>query len=243
MLIADDDSGMRLVLKKIIEKTNGFSLAGEAQDGEEVLRLVALYKPDIIFMDVEMPLMTGVECAKQLADLYPKTIIIFATAHDEYMSDAFSVYAFDYLNKPFKVERVMQTLNRIKEMGQFQATDKINDIFRHEKGLDKLLVKNKDGINLIDMNDIILVQREERCTIVCTLKDRYVTSEGLSELEDRLDKTLFFRSHKSYIINLSMISKIENYGRWTYIVKFKNTSSDALLTSERYDVLEKFFNI
>ncbi|HEX2946729.1 MAG TPA: LytTR family DNA-binding domain-containing protein, partial [Clostridia bacterium] len=171
-----------------------------------------------------------------------KTIFIFATAHEEYMSDAFELYSFDYLLKPFKIERIKQTLSRIKDIGQVWETSRMNDIFRHEKGLDKLMIRNKEGISLVDLKDIIIIEREERSTVLYTKSDKYVTSEGLSEIEERLDRTLFFRSHKSYIINISMISRIEPYGRWTYMVKFKNSDKDALLTYERYGVLEKFFS-
>lgn len=241
MLIVDDDSGMRLVLKKLLEKMDGFKLVGEAENGKEAIDLASSSHPDVIFMDAEMPVMNGIEAAKMILETSPKTIFIFATAHEEYMPEAFEIYSFDYLLKPFKIERIKQTLGRIKDIGQVWETARMNEIFRHEKGLDKLMIRNKEGVSLVDMKDIVLIQREERSTVIYTRHDKYVTSEGLSEIEDRLDKTTFFRSHKSYIINISMISRIEAYGRWTYLVKFKDCEIDALLTYERYGVLERFF--
>lgn len=243
VLLADDDSGMRLVLRKMVERVEGFEVMGEAKDGEEVLRLVNEHHPHVIFMDVDMPLLSGVEAAKKIMDIDPRTILIFATGHEEYMPEAFAVYAFDYIVKPFKSERVEQTLKRIREQEEYAKYSSVSSITaRQEKGLGKLMLRNKEGISLIDMQDIILIQREDRSTVVYTQKERYATSEGLSEIEERLDKTLFFRSHKSYIINLSMIHKIHPYGRWTFLVKFKNTEQDALLTSERYEILEKLFS-
>lgn len=237
----DDDSGMRLVLKKLLEKIDGFKLIGEAENGKDAVTLASSFHPDVIFMDAEMPVMNGIEAAKMILEENPKTIFIFATAHEEYMPEAFEIYAFDYLLKPFKIERIKQTLGRIKNIGQVWETTRMNEIFRHEKGLDKLMIRNKEGVSLVDMKDIVLIQREERSTVIYTRHDKYVTSEGLSEIEERLDKTTFFRSHKSYIINISMISRIEAYGRWTYLVKFKDSEIDALLTYERYGVLERFF--
>lgn len=237
----DDDSGMRLVLKKLLEKIDGFKLIGEAENGKDAVTLASSFHPDVIFMDAEMPVMNGIEAAKMILGENSKTIFIFATAHEEYMPEAFEIYAFDYLLKPFKIERIKQTLGRIKNIGQVWETARMNEIFRHEKGLDKLMIRNKEGVSLVDMKDIILIQREERSTVIYTRHDKYVTSEGLSEIEERLDKTTFFRSHKSYIINISMISRIEAYGRWTYLVKFKDSEIDALLTYERYGVLERFF--
>jgi two-component system, LytTR family, response regulator len=241
VLIADDDEGMRLVLRKIIEREKGFTLAGEARDGEEAVRLAETLQPQVVFLDVEMPHLNGVECAKRITDINPKTILIFATAHQEFMSEAFAVYAFDYIIKPFKLDRVQQTLRRIGELSRQQSILNLDSKSLPAKGLDKLLIRNKEGINLVDMKDILLIQREDRSTVVYTGQERFVTSEGLSELEERLDKNLFFRSHKSYIINLSAISKIYPYGRWTYVVKLKGTEKDALLTHERYEVLETLF--
>lgn len=243
VFICDDDAGMRLVLRKAVEKIDGFHIVGEAEDGDTALPLIDEARPDIIFIDVEMPTISGIECAKRIIDIDPKINIIFATAHAEYMSDAFSLYAFDYLVKPFKIERIYQTLSRIKALNDVQHEKAIHKVIRQEKGLDKILIKNKEGINLVDMKDIIIVQREERSTVIYTQDSSYVTSESLSDIEERLNKTLFFRSHKSYIINLAMISKIFPYGRWTYIVKLKGTDKDALLTHDKYEEIKDIFSL
>jgi len=243
VLIGDDDSGIRLVLKKAIEKVEGFNLVGEAADGEAAFSLFQSLKPDIVFLDVEMPKLTGLECATRIMDMDPKTKIIFATAHEEYMPDAFKVYAFDYLVKPFKIERIFQSLERIKALNTHVEDATMNKIIRHEKSLDKLLIKNKEGISFVDMKEIIIIQREDRSTVIYTKDNSYITSEGLSELEDRLDKVMFLRSHKSYIINLAMITNIYPYGRWTYCIKLKNTNKDALITHDKYDELKDMFGM
>ncbi|MFH1513635.1 MAG: response regulator, partial [Bacillota bacterium] len=103
VLVADDDDAMRSVLRHVIGKAEGFALAGEAADGEETMRKFEELKPHVVFLDVEMPKLDGVECARQIQDMNPSTVIIFVTAHNTYMSEAFEVYAFDYLVKPFKV--------------------------------------------------------------------------------------------------------------------------------------------
>lgn len=243
VLIADDEIGMRIVIKKILEKVDGFDIIAEAANGLEALKSFEKYRPNVVFLDVEMSELTGIECARKISDINPKTIIIFATAHSQYMPEAFQIYAFDYLIKPFKIERVLQTLNRIKSLHQVNQKENLDKIIRYEKNLDKLMIKSKDGISFINSKDIILVQREEKTTVIYTLDDSFITSLSLTDIEDKLDKSQFFRSHKSYIINLSMISKIYPYGRWTYIVKLKGIKSDALLTHEKYEEIKRVFSL
>lgn len=243
VLIADDEHGMRLILKKVIEKNSGFDIIGEAEGGLTALSLTEALKPDIVFMDVEMPQLNGLECAKRILDINPKTILIFATGHEEYMPEAFEVYAFDYLVKPFKVERINKTLDRIKEILNQRTGNPLPPIPPHDKGLEKLIIRNKEGMSFVDMNEIILIQREDRSTVIYTGSDQFSTSESLGDIEGRLNPTIFFRCHKSYIINLTMISKIFPYGRWTYLIKLKNTQRDALITSDRYEELQKFFGV
>ncbi|MTI48399.1 MAG: response regulator transcription factor [Firmicutes bacterium] len=229
---------MRLIIKKIIDKQENFKLVGEAENGKVALKLVEDYNPDVIFLDIEMPEVSGIECAKKIVDINPKASIIFATAHEQFMSDAFELYAFDYLIKPFKIDRVYKTLRKIKNLNLEKEYDIRNIRESSEKSVEKLIIKNKEGMNFIDKDDIVLVQRENRSTVIYTLNNRYVTSEGLGHLEERLEERIFFRSHRSYIINISKINKIEPYGRWTYIVKFKGTDMDALITHEKYEELE-----
>ena len=81
VLIADDDSGMRMILRRLIEKADGFTLAGEASDGKQAIELAETLRPDVVFLDVEMPEMTGVECARVIQDMNPAILLIFATAH------------------------------------------------------------------------------------------------------------------------------------------------------------------
>jgi len=97
-------------------------------------------------------------------------------------------------------------------------------------------------VSFVSMSDILLVQRENRATVIYTKGDRrYETGDSLSETEARLDAAVFFRCHKSYIINLNEISSITPYGRWTYVVRLNGTAHDALITHEKYEELEKMF--
>ena len=246
VLIADDNEAMRLIERKMIEKVEGFTLVGEAKDGLECIQLVEQLHPQIVFLDVEMPGKTGVEAARVIQDMDPSIILIFATAHDEYMGDAFEVYAFDYLVKPFKVERVLKTLERARDRlhpDRDEAPLPHRAARKPAQTAGRMMLHHREGVTFINMLDIVLVQREDRATVIYTKEGgRYVTSDSLSETEARLDPAVFFRCHKSYIINLNHISNITPYGRWTYIVRLSGITQDALITHEKYEELEKLFS-
>ncbi|MBQ7306330.1 MAG: response regulator transcription factor [Clostridia bacterium] len=246
VVIADDDEGMRLIERRMIEKVEGFELVGEAKDGEELLDMVEELRPQIVFLDVEMPGKTGVECGRIIQDMDPSIVMIFATAHDQYMGDAFEVYAFDYLIKPFKVDRVLKTLERARDrIGRVdeEAPLPVPPKAAPRAATGRLMLHHKEGVSFINMNDILLVQRENRATVIYTLGNgRYVTGDSLGDTEARLDPSVFFRCHKSYIINLNYISNITPYGRWTYVVRLNGTDHDALITHEKYEELERMFS-
>lgn len=246
VLIADDEDAMRTVLRHVMDKAEGFTLVGEAADGEETMAQFEALKPNVVILDVEMPKLDGVECARQIQDMNPSTVIIFVTAHNTYMSEAFEVYAFDYLVKPFKIDRMLQTLSRVHDSltlcavtpPEFSKT--VNADRKPLSG--RLMLKHREGSAFINLNDLLLVQREDRSTVLYTKSgERYAVSDSLSDIESRLPSDVFFRSHKSYIINLNHIKDITPYGRWTYVVRMDGIKQDALITHTKYDELEDIF--
>ena len=241
ILIGDDDPGMRLVMKKLVERAEGYEAVGEAADGAELIELFDQTRPDVVLMDVEMPKMNGIECGKAIQDRAPKTIIIFATAHEEYMKSAFELYAFDYLVKPFSMERALNTLALARERLCERRVALQPKPARSESPR-RLMFRHRDGVSFVDPEDILLVQREDRSTAIL-LRDgqKLLTSDPLGEIERRLPEDIFFRSHKSYIINLDQIDSVTPYGRWTYVVRLRGTRADALITHEKFEELEKRF--
>lgn len=248
ILIADDDAGMRLVMRKLAQSAEGYELVGEAEDGIALIRLYDELRPEVVLMDVEMPGMTGIECARAIQDRDPRTVLVFATAHEEYMASAFEVYAFDYLVKPFRVERAVQTLQRIRERLRGPVVEAVEMSRQPEATAavepvqGRMMLKHRDGVSFIDVPDIAMVMRENRSTVLL-MKDgaRYVVGDGMAELDERLPDDTFFRTHKSYIVNLNLIESIAPYGRWTFVVKLKGLKDDALITHERFEELQKRF--
>ena len=241
--IADDDADMRGVVRRIIERDGGYELVGEAENGEELIEIFERERPQVVILDVEMPVMTGIECARAIQDRDPRTVIIFSTAHERYMQEAFEVYAFDYLLKPFKLERALRTLELVRERLTEQAAAERLPAERPSKAaVGRLMLHHKEGVSLINVENILLIQREDRMTAIYTADGkRYMTGESLAEMEEKLPPETFIRTHKSYIVNANAIDSIMPYGRWTYIIKLHGTTQDALITHEKFEELERLF--
>ncbi|MBR3503663.1 MAG: response regulator transcription factor [Clostridia bacterium] len=242
--IADDDADMRNVVRKIIERDGGYELVGEAENGAELVELFDREHPQALILDVEMPVMTGIECARAIQDRDPGTVIIFSTAHDQYMQDAFELYAFDYLLKPFKLERALKTLELVRERlaEREKAVERTIAEGPARAAAGRIMLRHKEGVSLISVENIILVQREERMTVIYTSDgNRYMTGDSLAEIDEKLPDSAFIRTHKSYIVNINFIDSITPYGRWTYVVKLHGTTQDALITHEKFEELQKLF--
>ncbi len=116
VLVVEDDPNMCLILKKALIRIPGVEVVGEAVNGTEAVNLTERLEPDVIFMDVELPEKDGIEASREILDILPNVFLIYATGHPEYMSEAFEVYAFDYLLKPYKMERLTQTMTKIQQL-------------------------------------------------------------------------------------------------------------------------------
>lgn len=255
VMLVDDEAHIRLILRRVIERNPAFCVVSECDSMTNALLAFNETQPEVVFMDIEIKGSSGIDCAKVIAQSAPDTKIIFATAYSEYMSNAFELYAFDYLVKPFDMERIQHTLERIQRSygsqnqnpsevpsGSKKAdiqSEKVQEKLREK---DKILIKGKESVRFFDKDDIIFVERENNATILYTADaEPFTTSMAISELEEKLSDTGFFRSHKSYLINVSKIKSIEPYGRWTYVVKFKGTQKDALITKEHFEEIKQIY--
>lgn len=237
VMVVEDEEQIRNILMKMIERTEGFKVVSLCDAFSSAITEFTKLRPDVVFMDIDLKGESGLECAKVITEMDPKVKIVFATAHSEYMANAFEIYAFDYLVKPFDLERIGKTLNRIKETTPVSPVAGRADSFHEEK----LLIRGKEEINLIDIKDIIMIERIDGVSRIVTKDEKYLTSQSLSSLEEKLDATRFMRCHKSYIIRVDAIKKLEVYGRWTYTVHLKGTDETALMTNQKYDEIKQRF--
>ena len=233
VMIVEDDEQIRIILGKMIERNEGFGVVASCGDFASAISSFISLRPEVVFMDIDLGGESGLDCAKAITELAPKVKIVFATAHSEYMANAFEIYAFDYLVKPFDMERIGKTLERIKSMSE-PADKAEKSAGAHDE---KLIIKGKEEINFVDIKDIIMIERTDGVTRIVTDTDVFLTSQSLSALEEKLDPGKFMRCHKSYIIRKDAIRKLEVYGRWTYVVKLKGSEETALMTTEKYKEL------
>lgn len=243
VMLIEDEPAIRKLLRRIVEQQEGFEVVSEAGDFATAVTEFTKYRPGVVFVDIDLNGESGIECAKVMNALEPQLKIIFATAHNEYMANAFEMYAFDYIVKPFDVERVRRTLSKIRtSSGQTGADDTEKPVMSADES-GKLLVKGRDRMDFIPTDEILFIERSDSLTAIVTVSDVFRTAVNLTDIEQRLPAGRFMRCHKSYIINTDRISKIEPYGRWTYIVRFKGTDANALITAQKYEELKSRYGM
>ncbi|MEA4925595.1 MAG: LytTR family DNA-binding domain-containing protein [Syntrophomonadaceae bacterium] len=233
VLIAEDDGAMCHVLIKALEQIDYVEVVGQAQDGDEAIRLARERAPQVVFLDVAMPGKDGVEAAREICTMSPDTMIIFATAYADFTNQAFEVYAVDYLVKPYKIDRIRKTMDRIKA--------RVDERMAAQTAAapTMILVKEEGKKVLVDVSNVVFITREERHTVIHTVTGNIKTNYSLEMMERRLARSSFFRSHRGFIINLNMIKEIQPWGRKTCRVIMNNTKETVIMTKARASELEK----
>lgn len=219
ILIADDEMPARAELRYILCLLGETDIVAEAADAAEVLSLAAEHKPDVIFLDINMHGMNGLEAAKILRNIVPECVIVFATAYDEYALTAFEVGAIDYVLKPFDEIRIQKTIGRIQKYQPEEEVPEAAAVCQPKMNVHRLPVEAGGKIRMIDYGEIIYAY-------ACTGMVKIVTSEAefdyngsLTELEERLRDTHLLRVHKSYLANMDKVQEVIPWFKGTYWLK------------------------
>lgn len=232
ILIAEDDPLSRLALSDFLIDL-GYEVAS-CENGEKAFEKFVDQPFDMVITDIKMPKMDGIELLKKIRSLKSgeKTDILLATAYGEFnlAIDALRAGAKDYLLKPINIEQILPHLIRVSEQKKIEGRNFPNK-------LGKLVVKEQDTTHFIDLKDIIMISREDRKSIIYTHGGIYKTYATLQKLENSLSKDRFFRSHKSFIININLISNIVYLGKNISKIRFKDIKVNALITSEKLEDL------
>jgi len=208
-IIIEDEQLARQRLKRILANYDEIEIIAEAENGLQGLELINKHQPDLIFLDIEMPILNGFEMLAKLSDHQPK--VVFTTAYDQYAIKAFDEGSIDYLLKPIELERLDKTIHKLKQTNLAKPAIAIEDLLQQIKGktaIKTLTVKLGDKILLIKIDDIIHIQAEDKYVFLHTNDGKkHLTDYTLSVLETKLPDD-FLRIHRSDIINTNQITEI-----------------------------------
>lgn len=244
VMIAEDEDLAREELIYMLENEKDIILCPSARTGEELLELYFAHKPDVIFLDIEMPGITGVEAAKKITQTTKDApLFIFTTAYDEYAIDAFEIEAVDYLLKPFDhirfhqaMERMRKRLMEKKEYSSPQVSDNSTS--------DKLLIDDGEKMIVLSPDSIYYAAPSQRVLEIHTENSIIESKMTLQELEKKLEGLSFFRTHRSYLVNLNHILEITPWFNGAYNITLKNKERTTIPVSRsaRKALFEKFSN-
>lgn len=230
VVIVDDESAGRKLIKEYLNDFPSMILIGEANNGVDAIRVINEFKPDLIFLDVQMPGMTGFEVLPHLEEI-PK--IIFSTAYDKYALKAFEVHAVDYLLKPYTRERFHNAIQRIKHDRQLPSISPLAESVIMEKQTfpERILVQSGKKLITIAVEDIQRIEADGDYSKLIINNKTYLSNYGISKLETKLDPKAFIRVHRSSIINIQFIESVNKYTS-SYDVVMKN--GDVVRVSRGY---------
>lgn len=237
VMIAEDERLAREELHYLLQQETDVELLPFATNGRELLEMVEEYNPDVVFMDIKMPELEGAQAARMLASRKQQPLIVFSTAYEEYAVDAFKLNAVDYLLKPTEPKRLGETMQRIRERMEINRAEQAVSPLKRAK----LLVEENNRLVVIDPSTIVYAVRDERNVRINTQKQVYSTRMTLAQLEEKLSMYDFYRTHKSYLVNLHYVSELEPWFNGAYNLMLKSDDQIRIPVSRTVvkDLLKK----
>lgn len=225
-LIVDDEKLARDLLREYLEGYPEITVLGEAAKGTDAVELINKLKPDIIFLDVQMPGMNGFDV---LEEIDHEPYIIFVTAYDQYAIKAFEKNAVDYLLKPLDQERFRSAINRAmkrKTAEQGSVEELLRNLRSEGRNFEThIFVQKSEKLFNLPVEDILFLEASGDYTIITTKSDQFVSSSGIGKLEEIMDPDTFIRVHRSTIININSLKEIERHFNGGMVVKMQNGKS------------------
>jgi len=250
-LIVDDMPLARKRIKRILSKDGEIEIVGECADGREAVEAVRELKPDLMFLDVQMPETDGFQAMAEIG-VENAPVTIFVTAFDNFALKAFEVHALDYLLKPFDVERFKKTVERAKELIRTREIDNpadarlialLKDLKNEPKYLKRLTVKSRGRTVFVPIDEIDYIEAEGNYLSVKTGREAHLIRSAMRQFENRLDPEKFARIHRSTIVNIDRVKEMHPLFNGDQLVIMKN--GKELVLSRNYrdrlkDLLESF---
>jgi len=205
ILIVDDEPVTGSLLASIIKKVPGV-IIDVTSSGKEALEKAAVNEYQVVFLDIDMPEMNGMELAHILAEKYKNLSLVFATAHPGYALEAFELYSFDYILKPYDEDRIKKTVEKLAEKSHSDQSEEV------------IPIKTKGQMIFLKPSHILYIETRNGVSLIKTSKRIYATRQDLHAFEVRLQSHDFFRCHRSYLVNLRHIKEIIPSGRTYQII-------------------------
>lgn len=237
-IVIDDEPAARRLMKSLLEEyAQVVTVVAEAGNGREAITKIEELRPDLIFLDIQMPDLTGFEVLERLTH---KPNVIFTTAYEQYAIKAFENFSIDYLLKPIKEERLQQSIDKLKQFGRLNQTLDINslqDIIRQLQAPQKataLPIKTGDRITLLRYENIAYLEAQDKYVYVFTTDgQKHLTDQSLTTLSEKLPPQ-FYRIQKSYIINKDKIKEMHRHFNSRYLFIMDDKAGTRLTSGRTY---------
>jgi two-component system LytT family response regulator len=219
VIIIDDEVLARDIIKSFLKRNDNIELIAECSNGFDGIKQINELKPDLIFLDIQMPKLTGFEMLEILDD---PPVIIFSTAFDQFALKAFEVNATDYLLKPYSEERFGEALNKAikliadKPVANLKLENLVKSLEKRNEYLDRVVIKNGQKILIISVDDIDYIEAQDDYTMIYSSKGNFLKQKTMKYFEENLDPADFIRIHRSYIVKLSSVKQIELFEKESY---------------------------
>lgn len=223
-IIIEDEQPARDLIKHYLSGHTNISLLGEFSDGFSGLKAIHELKPDLVFLDVQMPKLTGFELLELMEE---NPHIIFTTAYDQFAIKAFELNAVDYLLKPYSQDRFNQAITKVLERVQKEPkAENISKLAEHiaekQEMLDRVVVKTGSKIKVIPVEQILYVESQDDYVMIYSSDGKYLKQQTMKYFEQHLEPGKFLRIHRSYIVNIDTIKQLELYEKNSYLAVLSN---------------------
>ncbi len=230
-ILVDDEDLARQMLQEYLAHYPNVEIVGECSSGKQAVKTINSLQPDLIFLDVQMPELSGFGVIKKLKKI---PFVIFSTAYDKYALQAFEVNAVDYLLKPYDRERFNQAMQRVLERikndtpPNEQLRSLINSIQRDQADTQRIWIKENGSLKPIKLQEIDWIEAMDDYACLHVGKANHLVNQTLRELEAKLDAKMFMRIHRSTIVNLDRIQELRPLGTGSYQVVLKDRTKLSL---------------
>ena len=218
-LIVDDEPLVAGLVKEFLSAYPQFEVVAVCHDGFEALKAIQLFQPELIFLDIQMPKITGFELLELLEN---PPAVLFTTAFDQYAVQAFDVKGIDYLVKPFSEARFAQAITRFLSQQKTKIVPEAVDYPVSEERNKRMVVRVKNEIKIIQTQEVRYFEAEDDYISIHTQEGKFLKKMTMKQLEDSLDPVKFARVHRSFLVNLQEVTGLEPYEKESYLLRLRS---------------------